>query len=356
MYKNFKVVVNTAVGRRRYLKLLFPQVLSSEIVDRYDLWINTLDKIDIAFFEAVAQKYPKVNLIWQPQGIINGIYSIAEFYSFCQEENTIYIKLDDDIVWIDPTFFEEICRFRVDNPQYFLISPLVINNGICNYILQNRELIKFNQNISCQAYDMKFYNGYIAKEIHEWFIANYLKNQSYSRLYCGEQIVSLQRFAINAVAWFGGAMKKFDGKVIGDDEEFLTVEYPGKHNLISCFDCNTIVSHFSFSVQRSFLDTTSILNEYESIIKNFSTKKINSIFKEIGEIIIEVEKDSESILSKPIPHNYVKGKKKKGRHENLYKLLEKISFFFFIPKVHRRHFIHLYLGVVRYKRNYIQLG
>ena len=50
MYQNYKVVVNTAAGRRRYMQYLIPYVLASDIVDRYDLWINTMNCQDIAFF------------------------------------------------------------------------------------------------------------------------------------------------------------------------------------------------------------------------------------------------------------------------------------------------------------------
>ena len=45
MYKGYKVVVNTGAGRRENLKLLIPQVLKSKLVDQYDMWINTLNKI-----------------------------------------------------------------------------------------------------------------------------------------------------------------------------------------------------------------------------------------------------------------------------------------------------------------------
>ena len=54
MYNNYKIVCNTAAGRRRYMQYLIPQVICSDIVDRYDIWVNTTDKKDIAFFEMLA--------------------------------------------------------------------------------------------------------------------------------------------------------------------------------------------------------------------------------------------------------------------------------------------------------------
>lgn len=102
MYRNYKIIVNTAAGRRRYMQYLTPFVLSSNIVDRYDIWINTHNGADIEFFKMLAEKYPKINLCWQPDGIVNGNKSINAFYRDCIEEDAIYFKLDDDIVWMEP--------------------------------------------------------------------------------------------------------------------------------------------------------------------------------------------------------------------------------------------------------------
>ena len=119
MYNNYQIVVNTAPGRRRYMLYLIPFVIASEIVDRYDIWVNTHNGADIEFFKRCASKYPKINLVWQPDGIVNGISSINAFYRQCIEENTIYFKLDDDITWMEPNLIEKMVQFRIDNPEFF---------------------------------------------------------------------------------------------------------------------------------------------------------------------------------------------------------------------------------------------
>ena len=354
MYQNYKVVANTAVGRRRYLKLLLPQVLASDIVDRYDLWVNTMDKVDIAFFQAMAEEFPKLNLIWQPKGEINGIFSMADFYPFCQDEDTIYIKLDDDVVWFDPNFFEEICRFRIENPEYFLVSPLVINNGISTYILQNQGFLKFNQYFNCQGYDLKFYNGYLAENLQRWFIENYITANKYSQLYCGTHRIAMQRFAINAVAWFGKSFKKFEGRVIGDDEEFLTITYPAKHDLINCFDCNTIVSHFSFSVQREYLDKTDLLKVYENILRKSSNYKLVEILNKTSSILNSIELNSNQIQLYPLPHNYRRVVNPTTKYERIKRILEYFFGILKIPKAHRRQFVIQYLCLIRPNREYFK--
>ena len=52
------------------MQYLIPYVVASEIVDRYDLWLNTINKQDIVFFKILAKKYPKINLVWQPDGVM----------------------------------------------------------------------------------------------------------------------------------------------------------------------------------------------------------------------------------------------------------------------------------------------
>ncbi len=80
MYKGFKIIINTAAGRRRYMQHIVPIILSCDIIDRYDIWVNTYNGADIAFFKKLAEEFPKVNLVWQPDRIVDGIKSINAFY------------------------------------------------------------------------------------------------------------------------------------------------------------------------------------------------------------------------------------------------------------------------------------
>ncbi len=70
MYNNYKIVCCTAAGRMRYMQYIFPYILASDIVDRYDIWVNTTNMQDIECFRQMAARYPKINLIWQPEGDI----------------------------------------------------------------------------------------------------------------------------------------------------------------------------------------------------------------------------------------------------------------------------------------------
>lgn len=267
MYNNYKIVCNTAAGRRRYMQYLIPQVICSDIVDRYDIWVNTMDKEDIAFFEMLASKYSKINLVWQPDNNINGISSINAFYKKCIEDNTIYIKLDDDIVWLAPNFFETIVKFRIDNPQYFVVSPLVINNAKTTYLFQIQGKLQLARYQRAESFNKILWkSGKFAVELHEWFINKYLKSQKWEELYCQDYPMGITRFSINSIVWFGEDMKQFDGIVTGDDEEFMSCIKPTLEGKANCFCGSTLISHFAFRSQRKILDQASILEQYGNIM------------------------------------------------------------------------------------------
>lgn len=267
MYKDYKIVVNTAAGRRRYMQYLVPPILHSDIVDRYDIWVNTNNGADIEFFKRLATDYPKVNLVWQPDGIVDGIKSINAFYKCCCDEDTIYMKLDDDVVWFEPELFDKMVKFRVDNPDYFLVSPLVINNALSTYLLQVHDKIKLDRYYESRCAEATLWqSGYFATALHEWFMQKYLKTSSYSNLYVGAQPWAMTRFSINCILWFGRDMKQFGGIVPGDDEEFLSCIKPTQLGKANCINGDTLISHFAFGPQREILDKCTILEKYGEIL------------------------------------------------------------------------------------------
>lgn len=319
MYKNYQIVVNTAAGRRRYMQYLIPYVVTCDIVDRYDLWLNTMNRQDIEFFKVLAAKYPKINLVWQPDGIINGNHSINAFYKDCIEDNTIYFKLDDDIIWMESDLIEKMVKFRIDNPSYFLVSPLVINNSLSTYLLQICGKLKLNKYYKSSAsHEILWKSGKFALDLHNWFYSNYLLTGKVNELYLGSHPMGMTRFSINAILWFGSEMKKFGGIVPGDDEEFMSCIYPTTNGLPNCWNGDAIVSHFAFFTQRERLDQEAILEKYGEYLKNEwqNSNTYRDVFNDILNALeyVEVHKDE---LQAP-PYQSI-AKKKKKREDFLMK-------------------------------------
>lgn len=312
MYKNYKVVVNTAAGRRRYMQYLIPYIVASPIVDRYDIWINTHNGADIEFFKQIAQRFPVVNLVWQPDGVVNGNKTINAFYKTCIEPDTIYFKLDDDVVWMEPELIEKMVRFRVENPHYFLVSPLVINNSLSTYLLQVAGKLKLDQYYSAaSSHPVLWKNGFFASDLHLWFIQNYLKPGKWNELHLGKKEMGMTRFSINAVLWFGDEMKKIEGKVPGDDEEFLSCIYPTSQGVSNAWNGDAIVAHFAFFTQREELDKMGILEKYgrlciESWNKDPMMKDISDA---VQSIMQNVQSKQVELENQPSPYRRVPPRK-----------------------------------------------
>lgn len=312
MVEGYKVICNTAAGRRRYMQYLIPFVVSCEVVDRYDIWINTMDKQDIEFFELLAKSFPKIRLVYQPDGIISGIASINAFYRDCIEEDAIYFKLDDDIIWMEPDTIEKMVRFRIDNPDFFLVSPMIINNAICTYILQRSNKLTLNGYYRARASERILWrNGEFSAQLHTWFIDKKLKPNTYKELYSGKHPIAINRFSINAILWFGREMRKFDGIVPGDDEEWLSVIKPTELGLANCFNGDALIAHFAFYTQRKQLDALNILDQYGDILREEWEKEtpIGKIHKVVQEVLLDVEARKENILLNPDRYKVVKVKK-----------------------------------------------
>lgn len=316
MIEKYKIVCNTAAGRRRYMQYLLPPILACDIVDRYDIWVNTNDVQDIEFFKLIAQKYSKVNLVWQPDGVVNGIKSINAFYKSCVEQDTIYFKLDDDIIWMEPDAIEKMVRFRIDHPGYFLVSPLVINNALSTYILECTGKIELSTYMNARAdHDIIWKNGLFAAELHDWFLISQLPEKNYKNLYCGYHPVAMNRFSINAVLWFGDVMKGIDGIVPGDDEEFLSSIFPTQLGMANCFNGDAIISHFAFFPQREDLDKKNILNRYGAYLhKEWSKDPIlGEIDEAIQSMMKSVSERKEEICKQSSPYKIIPKKKKTWR-------------------------------------------
>lgn len=309
MYNNYQIVANTAAGRRRYMQWLIPFVVASDIIDRYDIWVNTHDSVDIEFFKRIAAAFPKVQLVWQPDGIVCGNNSINAFYRQCTEEQTIYIKLDDDIVWMEPDLIEKMVRFRVEHPEYFLVSPLVINNSLSTYLLQVHGKLKLDKYYQAMATHPVFWkSGEFATQLHHWFLQTQLKTGRYAALHVGPQPMGMTRFSINCILWFGSEMKKMNGEVPGDDEEYLSSIYPTRHGLANCWNGDALAAHFAFFPQREQLDKAGVLQQYGKYLSATWKKdeKMGKVHRLVQEAMQYCADHEESLRQIPSPYKRIK--------------------------------------------------
>lgn len=282
MFEGYRVVAVTPAGRRRYMEVLVPQILGIPLVDRYDIWVNTDDPGDRAFFDGLAAKYDRVRLVPLADGLKPQTDSIYSFHTTTLDVDTIYIRFDDDIVWLEPGFFETLLRFRVDHPEHFLVMPLIINNAICTNLLQTLGKIKPWRNVRANCLDrIGWGQPAFALALHRFFLKLIDGNQT-ARLHCGAHLIALNHFSINCISYFGRDLAAFGGIVGVKEEEELTAVIPVRLRRTNAICADTIAAHFAFFTQRAWMDASDVLGRYEAVLR--ARPEIAQLRAEIGDI------------------------------------------------------------------------
>lgn len=234
------------------------------MVDELQLWYNTVSVEDDEYIKNSADSFIRVipHPLGNPTGNGGGIYP---FFKGCQDAGTIYIRLDDDIVWIEPDGIRKWVEFRSEHPEFWLVSANVINNAIVSNLHQQMGILSPEPVISRDCLDSNGWkSGVMAEKVHRTF----LNNLSDLSIYRFPPVVIEDdiRFSINAISWLGEDMARIKGVVEKHEENDLTVTKSktlGKHCAIFS---GCIVSHFAFNIQRPYVERTNLLGIYRSIL------------------------------------------------------------------------------------------
>lgn len=310
MKKDYRLVVVTPAGRRRYMEVLFPYILEqSNFIDEYRIWVNTEHEEDLCFFNELKEKYPEfVTLDYSAEGQ-HGYGSSAAIHHFFRnttDENTVYIRLDDDIVWIEDNFFEKMYNFRINNPNPFLIFGNIVNNAICDHIHQKQGIYQPTPQFGYDCLDDNGWkNSELAESKHRTFLDNFKLNNLDAYRFGQWNENDYKRISINAICWFGKDLAEIDGNVDTNEEEFLSTNYPKKIKRINCIYGDALCVHFSFYTQREHLDKTDILEQYKKISEQIKSKKNNFSCNNYSnkKIELELSENSENINIEEIFNN-----------------------------------------------------
>lgn len=286
MYREHKVVVFIPAGRERTLKVLSKHLMRfTGLIDEVWLLRNTEDENDLKYLDILA-KNPLFKVIPFPKGCkwhgpsTDGRaiqLNTGKWYRYMTEPETIYIRLDDDIVYIDDKFFENLLDFRIDNPEYFLVFANIINNSVSNYYLQQDGKIgdEFGT-LECYCMDMSSWgNPFFAEMIHKLLLQK-IEEGKVGDLYMDNHELEVgYRFSISGFCFFGKDFKKFEGLLDEEDEEiWLTGSYPKRNNLKNIICGDALISHLTFSpFQKNYiLEDTDIAQRYEQLSQDLLSK------------------------------------------------------------------------------------
>jgi hypothetical protein len=300
MIGSYKVIVCTPVGRKETLEILLKYMLQlQDIVDEWQLWINVRHDSDLIYINEISKIHNTyIKQIWKLKKGDKDYAtndSLRYFYNDCTDANTIYVKMDDDIVYIDIDGFHRFLHFRASNPKYFLVNPLVVNNIFISWKLANIGILNdfpiyspSGENIAKaikmlpSPENLDIYNPglRIAQLIPENILLDnlYWRNPDFVKYIHKKflnnpeifkipnwELSNYEMVSIHCISWFGSAFVDIVDKISPEDEPWLQALYPyktGKKNIVFG-DC--VVSHYSYYVQHETLSNTDILEKYRQL-------------------------------------------------------------------------------------------
>jgi hypothetical protein len=290
-----KIIIFCFAGRKKYLDIQIVYILN--LLKRnpnieYHLWNFSRNNDDNNYLQELVNLHEQIklfnnfyegnntNIICNKRvGIICSCTKCRvgkwtepyKYYSNNTYENTIFIKMDDDVIFIS---IDKINKFieNINNNSNKIISSNVINNGVCAFYNENIKKIVTDSNIlqqSSSLYDFWYLctNKTFFNLSHDYFINEFYKNN----LNLEEKLINIDktRFSINTIGFTYDIMCKISDLLrneIGMNDEAII------SNNFDILICNTFLNvHFHFSDQRINI-TDEEEQKYLILYKNVSEK------------------------------------------------------------------------------------
>jgi hypothetical protein len=267
-----KKIVIVILSRKDYIYSL-KKILNKNFSD-YDechIWLNT--NKDHEFYYETLKSNNKIKFVVPRESnpdAIDPFVNLKFFYKqYAVDKNSVYIKIDDDMVWFEPGFFNFMFNTRLDpnNKKYFLILPNIINNAVISNILMRFGKLEWNTRCWYNPQDpVGWGSGHFAEDLHLKFLES-ISNNTYHNFKFDKWILDTKELiSINVISFFGEDMEAVVSTMNTHSDEFYLTNYgPSILNKQNIILGNLLCSHYSFMPQKIHLDKTNILNLYEKM-------------------------------------------------------------------------------------------
>lgn len=268
----YKVVVVTPAGREEYLSF-FKKYIYAEmdrgLVDGWQLWQNTIKQSDIAYLASMEAENPKVNRFFISNIVPNGpefnsadTMRSCEFFKNCHDDDTIYIRFDDDIVWYEPGAIEKMCLARIEHPDELFIYPNIINSTTVTAWHQKKGVLGLEVGKVRQqeekpedphwAYldEFNYSDSKLIDLIHDTFKKNYEAGTLGEYYLPSKTLSNYEHFSICSVAWWGKDKLDPTGHA---EEPWVSWEEPERRKRPNYFVGDALMVHYAYHTQRPYL-------------------------------------------------------------------------------------------------------
>jgi hypothetical protein len=269
-----RVISVTPAGRRRFLQVLVPHLLRQRsVIDEHHWWLNTSNESDIAYARSLTAQYPDFfKVCHKPTDpALSTGQSIWRFFRDYCDQQTLYVRLDDDICYMSEGAVEALVRARLADRRPLLVVGNIVNNAVCTHFHQQAGLVPRSWGqVENDCLDLNGWKrGRFACRLHALFLAD-VRARRESRWKAVElPIDGTRRFSINAISWFGSdlaGLPEIRSDQI-DEEPFLTEELPRRLNRPNAACPEALFAHFAFWTQRAYLEWTwpELIGHYQAL-------------------------------------------------------------------------------------------
>lgn len=278
-----RVIAWTPYGRVRTYSILFKYLrrdFEEGILDEVWLYMNTDptgQEDDVAYAHQLAKEFPTwVKLKHRPDGIDLGQLPKQRYTGLAYREmtdpNAVYLRLDDDVVYLHENAVENLVRARLQMPAPTAVFPVIFNNAIVSHFLQACGKVPMEWG-AVQPYCMDptgWANGPFAVKLHE-LLLDHIETGTVEDLYLYQDF-PLQpgtQFSVSCFASLGSmyaGLPDGPGVLVPDEEEsFHTIHHPLATGVPNILRGNAVVSHWSFFPQHAFLNGSNLLDRYRDL-------------------------------------------------------------------------------------------
>lgn len=271
-----KIVSATVVGRIEFLKIQAKYLLKHHIKNQKHYWLmNIYNEQTEQWCKDITAQYPDLfEMMYLPSSIEKHQwpgFNVGSFFNMMDvSKDALYVKIDDDVVYLSDDFFQTLLNEKNKHPDYLVICPYIVNNQAHLHIAQRHNKLpsywKYIHNKTwCytgeDAHRLEYLHDVTYGEaVHNYFIKTgpqfWLNWRKYPWVFD-----QTDRFSINCIAFSGEDFLTIK-PIPCDDEEYLSRTVAKTLNRHNAMFTSCMCVHFSFYTQKGYFMERGILDKY----------------------------------------------------------------------------------------------
>lgn len=275
-----KVVAWTPYGREETMSILVKYMerdVMAGVVDEYWLYMNTDPKQerDREYAHELNEEHAWILLKERPAGIRAlrpKQLNTGRFYRYAIEPDTVYVRFDDDIVYVHEDAVENLVRKKIDSPD-FVCFPIIWHNAVCSYYLQQFGKIPLEYGTVASPYCMDpvgWADSGFAESIH-YLLLDHIKEGTVDSLFFHHdiQLEVGKQFSVSCFAAESSIYRELNPPGIlthHEEEHWHTVDQTRRTGRNNSIVGDSLVSHLSFFPHSDYIrKATDILPQYREL-------------------------------------------------------------------------------------------